>query len=256
MSPKEAVKICVFAGEIMLTNGAETYRVEDTMRRILNNLDYASDTFVVPSGIFVSTVGGGGEVVSLIRRVRARSNNLEKVALINQFSRDLAGEKINFKTAYEKLESIDKKQTYAYITRVIASGAAVGSFAFMFGGGPLEAIGSLIIGVAVFCLTHLLKSRSAPNMIINMLAGAAIALSALIIANMKIGISLDVMIIASLMPYVPGLVLTNAVRDIFEEDFLSGLSRLAEAILISLSLAVGVGSCLKMWIYIFGGLLL
>ncbi len=256
MNPREAIKICVLAGEILLRSGAETYRVEDTMRRILFNLNYSSETFVVPSGIFASTIDEEKEIVSVIRRVKKRTINLEKVALINQFSRDLANEKPDFDKAYKYLKDIESKPTYSFKTGITASGMACFAFAFMFGGKIPDALSTLLIGFISFTVSEWTKKKNLSNLITNLVAGSLIAIIALIISNSGAKVNLDIMIISSLMPYVPGLMLTNAVRDIFEEDFLSGLSRLSEAVLVSLSLAVGVGSVLKLWIFIFGDILI
>ena len=49
------------------------------------------------------------------------------------------------------------------------------------------------------------------------------------------------MIIGSIMPLLPGMVFTNAIRDILYGDYTAGLARMTEAVLIAAAVALGVG---------------
>jgi uncharacterized membrane protein YjjP (DUF1212 family) len=59
-------------------------------------------------------------------------------------------------------------------------------------------------------------------------------------------------IVGALMPFLPGLAFTNGVRDYMAGDLLSGNSRIAEAALFALSIAIGLVFALKAWTW--GGL--
>lgn len=59
--------------------------------------------------------------------------------------------------------------------------------------------------------------------------------------------SYDPIIIGTLMLFVPGVALTNSIRDFLSGDMLSGVSRLVEALLTAVSLAAGAGVVLKLW---------
>ena len=58
---------------------------------------------------------------------------------------------------------------------------------------------------------------------------------------MKLGIitSVDNVIIGNIMTLIPGLGLTNALRDLFTGDSIAGLLRTIEAVLIALAIAAG-----------------
>ena len=56
------------------------------------------------------------------------------------------------------------------------------------------------------------------------------------------------------MLLVPGLAITNAIRDTMSGDLVSGLTRAAEAFLIAISIATGTGAILSFWISNFGGI--
>ena len=54
-------------------------------------------------------------------------------------------------------------------------------------------------------------------------------------------INMDTVIISAIMPLVPGVAITNAIRDTLQGDYLSGGARVLEAFLKAASIALGVG---------------
>ena len=56
------------------------------------------------------------------------------------------------------------------------------------------------------------------------------------------------------MLFVPGLAITNAIRDTIAGDLVSGLTRAAEAFFVAISIAVGTGIVLSLWIALGGSL--
>ena len=66
--------------------------------------------------------------------------------------------------------------------------------------------------------------------------------------------TVDLQKIGSIMLLVPGLSITNAIRDTIAGDLISGLIRAAEAFLVAISIAVGTGMVMSIWIYFGGGI--
>jgi len=74
--------------------------------------------------------------------------------------------------------------------------------------------------------------------------------------NLGLGNNINSIIIGTIMPLVPGISLTNAIRDILEGDFLSGSARILDAILIAVAIATGVGTVMNLWYGAFGGVII
>ncbi|HPW53626.1 MAG TPA: threonine/serine exporter family protein, partial [Erysipelotrichaceae bacterium] len=74
-------------------------------------------------------------------------------------------------------------------------------------------------------------------------------------ALIPLTIAADILIIACIMPLVPGTALTNGVRDIFRGDYTSGFAKLLEAIMIALFIALGIGSGLLLVQEVLGWIL-
>ena len=74
-------------------------------------------------------------------------------------------------------------------------------------------------------------------------AGQPCLLQALGLAG--VACSLDKVIIGGIIPLVPGVALTNGIRDVANCDYLSGTIRAIDAVLIAAGIALGVGLVLK-----------
>ena len=86
---KKLLNMAVLAGSIMISSGAETHRVEDTLHRILatSNFEHA-DAFVFTTGMVVTLSDPSGETLSISHRVTDTSRNFGRIADVNSVSRD------------------------------------------------------------------------------------------------------------------------------------------------------------------------
>ncbi|KNF08709.1 hypothetical protein CLPU_5c00160 [Gottschalkia purinilytica] len=241
---RKVLDMSVLAGEIMLENGAETYRVEDTIIRICNAIDIIDyvDVFVIPTGIFL-TIGYDNEIMTYIQRTKTKRIDLNKITLVNEFSREFVSSKMTVSEGVERLVSIRNLKPYSDFTKSVLGGGLIGGFsALLFKGSFSDFLAAFLVSVLV------VKSREVVGRKVNIISyvkdfmGSLVS-GALAILFVKIGIgnSIDNIIIGSIMPLVPGFAITNATRDSISGDFLAGVSRGLEAILCALSIALGVG---------------
>ena len=233
------VELCLLAGEMMVKSGAETTRIEDTMMRIAASLGMPeSQCYVTQTGIFFSA--SRDERVKLVR-VAERSTDLEKVVIVNQISRKISLGEMNVDEALEELKSVAKKDlSYPFWIIVLAAAAASGCFLIMFRGvwdDFLPAVVAGGFGQMVYVYLHkVIKvkffAEGAAAFVIGLLAFFAIRLG--------LGTEMDKIIIASVMPLVPGLLITNAVRDLMDGHFVAALTKGADALLTSLAIGTGI----------------
>jgi len=92
--------------------------------------------------------------------------------------------------------------------------------------------------VVRLCL--LLTEKTISGRFFSKFFSAAIA-TVIAYACVKLGIldDVDMVIIGNIMTLIPGVGLTNALRDLLVGDSVSGLLRLIEAVLIALAIAAG-----------------
>ena len=235
MDEKTCMEPLKLAGRLIMENGGETFRVEETVQRMgeafgLRNVE----SFAVPSGVFVSFQCRDGSTQTAVLRVKRNDTDLERVDAVNRVSRQVAEGKLGPQQALEALEGIEKgSEVQTRVERVLASGVCAAGFAGMFGGGALDIalavlVGALIEGVAQLFSRYHLKALVTllfgaflatflPDMIQSFLPGRSLLLEAVVAG--------------ALMPMLPGLAMTNAVSDTLRGDMMSGLSHFAQAVL-------------------------
>ena len=232
----------------MLSSGAETYRVEDTMLRILQKCKFDDvETFATSTGIFATASAKDGNIVTMVKRVKSRSNNFHKIAIANKVSRDFVNEEINIIEAVDKLIETKNMKAYPPWIRIFGAALAALCFAAMLGGGFDDGINAFVAASLMQIPVLFLEYKNIAAVLRNICGGALAALFSLILLNIGLGTSINAIIIGTIMPLVPGLSLTNAIRDILEGDFLSGSARILDAILIAISIATGVGVVMNLW---------
>lgn len=250
----EILQVAMFAGQIILENGGETYRVEETIWRVCKAFGAEeAESFVTPTGIMAS-ICHHGETYSLIKRISNRTVDLDKIDLVNDLSRSIILKNLTVGEFKEELLKIDNNKRYSFPISLLFSALAAGSFTILFGGNPRDMFAAFLIGLVIRVLTIKGSEFSINQFFINSISSAIATLLAIILIKLKIAIHLDETIIGSLMLLVPGLSLTNAIRDTIAGDHVSGLTRAAEAFLTAISIAVGAGAILGFWISNFGGL--
>lgn len=246
----QMMDICLLAGEIMLTYGAETYRVEETLERMAKAANLKNvHSFVTTTGIFLSFEEEGRDDMMQMIRIDDRYHDLNKVTLVNQVSREFVTGQITADEAHTKLKQIvSKKMNYPIWLIHLASGVAGAGFSYLFGGGIKDTIPAFIAGVTASIILieveRYLRVKFFAEFIAAFVGGAV----AIALVFFGIGTNLNQIIIGTLMPLVPGVPLTNAVRDLMSGDLLAGVSRGAEATITSLSIATGIALAITLFL--------
>lgn len=254
MDINKILHVATDAGRIILENGGETYRVEETIERICYSFGVEdASSFATPTGIIVSVSDKCEKSYSLVRRVQNRTVNLQKIHEVNDLARNITLTKYTLDEVSNLLNKIDNGIRYSEKETIIWSALAAASFAILFDGNIKDFICAFIIGLLLKKFTILSSNLSINSFFINSIGGAFAALMALTLGQFSLASNVDSVTIASIMLLVPGLAITNAIRDTIAGDFLSGLIRGAEAFLIAVSIAAGSGLVFKIWLNIFGG---
>lgn len=246
MSPKELIEIALLAGEIMLKNGAETYRVEDTMVRICSkgNLKF-NESFVIPTGIVATVSDEKNNFLTISKRIKNRTIDLNKISLVNQFSRDFQKYEYTYAQAMKILNDIQNKKGYSSKVTPVAAALVCCFSTILFGGRLLDAFSAFFVGLFTQIILNVLNKLKLSYFISYIIGGFTTAILALFAINFNLGFNLDKIIIGSVMIMTPGVAITNAIRDTIAGDLLSGVARGVEAFLIAIFIATGAGIALS-----------
>lgn len=239
------------AGAIMLENGAEIYRVEDTVERIIRSKTNAKDVDVYSTfNVIILSFTFDNEVHTNVRRVKNRSNNLFYVDKVNQFSRDFCAGKFSLEEALIELKKIKESKGRPLFERIFGGAIAAGAFSLLLNGGQNEMAISIIVGMLSYYAANFMEQNGIGYFVVNYLYGVIVSILTIIAAHFIPDIKSGIIIVSSMMALLPGITITNAMRDLMSGDATSGLTGAVIGILISTALAMGVGTpitIMKIW---------
>lgn len=257
MDYKLVMNTAVLAGEIMLKSGAETYRVEDTMNHILRTAKTATiEASVIMTGIFATIDSPEIETITMLKRVKERGTNLNRVMRVNEISRKYCAGGCTLEEAYKELKSIGGKQYPIWVYN-LATILAPAGFAPMFGGWWPEIAGAAAVGAVLACLVTAGKRLQIQDFIMDTVSSFLIAATASLLNFIFPSMDMNIVIISGIMPLVPGVAITNALRDTLQGDYISGGARVMEAFMRAAAIALGVGAAIALAgrLYQGGGML-
>ncbi len=245
--------LAVEMGYRLAMAGAETFRVEESINKILHAYGIASEAFAIPNCLTVSIETPDGKPMTLMRRIGHHGNDLDAVEQYSNLSRRICAEHPKPKIAVQWM-----RQTQAacrtYCRPIFLLGDFLGAFGFalFFGGTWLDALCAGFCGVLIGCIDSALNSLHANPFFRTILEAFIMALTAYILGAMRITHNADCVIIGSLMILVPGLLFTNAMRDIIYGDTNAGINRIVQVFLIAVALALGTAAAWRVCGSIFG----
>ncbi len=229
------------AGTLILQNGGETYRAEETMISIATSLGAESaSAFVTPTVVMLSCRDESGESRTRIQRVASRTINLGKIARVNEVSRRLArGRARGIGLVSSLLSRIDRSEPHRPVWVTLATAVASMCFSLLFNGSPSDALVAFAVGAAMRLSLFALSPLALSPFISAVSGGAVVSLlTGLAVMSGAIGSSGNVSI-SVLMSLVPGVAIVNAIRDIISGDLVAGSARVLEAFVIAAGLSIG-----------------
>ncbi|WAH39128.1 threonine/serine exporter family protein [Alicyclobacillus dauci] len=242
-SISDVMELCLLAGKLMLEGGAETHRVEDTITRLAMNYRVETiNVFSTPTAIIVSMreENTPSDYTKLVR-IHDRSTNLQLITLVNDLSRRAGRDRLSLQEARNELLKIQKSPAvYSTLVHIIAAVLGSGCFTLMFQGSYADFFPSVLAGGVGYSLFLAFRRFVSVKFFSEVVSSFTIGLIARICVHFGFGVQLDKIIIGSVMPLVPGLLITNAIRDLMSGDLFSGLSRGAEAFLTAFAIGTGI----------------
>ena len=254
---KEILELALTAGRTLLENGAEIFRVEETIERICRHYGVLSENeFVLSNGIFITAGDETEKSYAKVLHIPVSGTHLDKVAAINQLSREIEKGAYTVSEAMVELEKIGCLPGKRKWVQILASGVGSAAFCCLFGGNIRDTFSAFFTGVLLYAYVLNISSRHMSKIVGNISGGALVTLLCGMLYVMGAGSHLNFMIIGSIMPLIPGVAFTNAIREMADGDYISGSVRMLDALLVFLCIAIGVGLGVSLLNRFWGGMLL
>ena len=252
---KNVLRLALFIGELMLMNGAETSRVEDTIIRICRSRNFNHiNVFTSPTAIIISDYRFDG--YTFMKTIKRRSIDLNKISLLNNFSREFViNTDLSVKDAIKELKSLVNITSYTQLEINFYTGIGSAFFAGLLGGNNIITFISTFITsiLAVIIYNKIMKLSTIPAFS-SLVSSTFIALVGVILSHFNILSAPEMLIVGSIMPLLPGVSFIKGLRDLINGDLISGVARAFDASVTAISIACGVGIILNIWLQLGGKL--
>lgn len=224
-------------------SGAETYRIEDSVSRVLHAYGLESEVYSVPNCLIVSIETPAGKPMTRMRRVGYHGNDLDAVEKLNTLSRLICSTQPTPEKAMEWLQETKAFfSSYTFPMIMVASFFSAFGYCFLFGGSFMDAICAGLCGFVIALINRSMDYLKTNQFVRTITAAFFMAVAAYGIGTLGIADNTDAVIIGSLMLLVPGLLFTNAMRDIMSGDTNSGINRIMQVLLIAAAICLGTAA--------------
>lgn len=252
---KDVLRLATFIGQLMLTNGAETFRVDDTVKRICKSRGfYHINVFMAPNTIIVSDDRFDG--YTFMKVIENRCINLNKIDLLNDFSRKFVSEiDMSIDDAIEELKNLEEEPPHSQMAINIWTAIGSSSFAVLVGGDNIITFMlTLITSVMAMIIYDKVKKVSNIPVFATMVSSLIIGFCGVGLVEIGILETPKMLIVGSIMPLLPGVPFIKAIRDLVSGELMSGVGRAIDAGIIATGIAVGVGMSMNIYVK-WGGML-
>ena len=224
------------AGAILLENGAEISRVDETMRRIAGHYGVDDENFFVLSNGIMATAKGFART----KFIPIKGASLDKVVAVNQLSREVSEGKCDLEQLESRLKAIRAMRPKPAWEQIVASAFGSAAFCIIFGGGFADSIAAFVAGLVLWVYILFVGYRHLSRIAGAITGGLLATLLCGVMFRLGLGTHLSNMIIGAIIPLIPGVPFTNGIRDLAHEDYIAGVTRLLDALLTFFCISMGV----------------
>ena len=226
--------------EEMTACGAEVNRIEDTLTRL--GLAYGAErmnVFVITSSIVVTMDFPDGRHMTQSRRIlNSGGTDFKKLEALNELSRRCCADPMpvwQLNEEIQKVETSALRRRYLYLGSMLAASA----FAVFFGGGLWDGVAAACFAVLICILQERLMPICMNKVTFNLLCSIVVGIGICLAARWIPVLHMDKIMIGDIMLLIPGIAMTNAVRDVLVGDTITGIMRFIETFLWAGALACG-----------------
>lgn len=244
MKSYQVMDIALTAGEILLSYGAETYRIEETITRICKAYGFLSECLTVSNGLWLTIYDDTDpyKKITSVKKVKKNSVDLYRIELINDLSRSLQSTPLEYDDAMSKLKYIKNSPTFSFKVRILAATMTGFIYTLFFNGSLIDGLMSIIICAITYTILIKINKLGFFEFLEYYLAGFVIGSLSLLSSLIINIVNHNNIITGSIMILLPGVILTNGIKDVLYGDFSSGISRFFEALIVITAVSVGIAT--------------
>lgn len=233
--------------------GAETFRVEESVSRILAAYGLDAEVFSIPNCLIVTLHTCDGQTITRMRRIGHHGNDLDAVEKFNALCRAICNRTPDPSEGLQWFQMVHRQRLY-YPRLIQYLGYFLGAvgFCLFFNGSFTDSLCSGLCGMLVGCVNMTLDARKANQFFRTIASSFLMAMLAYGLGSAGLASDTDAVNIGALMLLVPGLLFTNAMRDIIYGDTTAGINRVVQVFLVAMAIALGTGGAWQLSVRLWG----
>ena len=245
MNERLLLEAATTLGYRLAMSGAETFRVEESILRVLKTYGYEAEAFAIPNCLIVSIITASDQPMTRMRRIGPHGNDLDAVELYSGLSRAICNRRPEPEELVRWIAHVDgMRRSYTLPLQALGFFLASFGFCFTFSGTFADALGAGLCGLIVLAVDKLMDKLNSTQFFRTIIGAFCMAIFAYAAHHLGLVQNADAAIIGALMLLVPGLLFTNAMRDVMYGDTNSGLNRVVLVMLIAVAIALGTAAAL------------
>lgn len=240
-SPQLVLDYLVELGSDLLAAGCPTYRLEELLVAVAANEGFSADVFAVPTGLFVSIRTPTGEApVTTMVRVREWQTNLTALADLDRLLNRVVTRELSVEEARAELKAGVVGAPWPRWAQLLAGAGSCAGAAVSFGGGLSHFVLAGVAGLLVRLLLWWTQRNPDLRFLGNFLGGVGAAATGWAATSFWPHHSRDVLVLAAVIPLLPGMVLTTGLAELTFKNLVAGTARLMDAAMTLLALVFGI----------------
>lgn len=230
-------------GSQLAVAGAETFRIEESIVRVLAAYGLDSRVYSVPHSLFITIMVPGELPINQLCRMKNIGTDLDSVEKYSNLCRRICIEKPEPRIALEWLKDTEKeRKQYSFPIVLLGHILVAGGLCVFYGGNTADCLCAGLCGLFLGLVDRFLSKFNSNAFFQKIASGFLMALFAYALAGLGLSRNIDTTVIGTLMLLVPGLLFTNAIRDLIFGDVNSGVNRIVTALLIAAAVALGTAA--------------
>jgi len=238
---KEIGSMLLEVGTLLMSSGATTGRVRNTVNRISEAFGYNTDMLVTNRAITISINDENDQhLFNSMKRTSPHGVNYKIVSGISRMSWRVVNEKWTLEQITKELERLTSLPHYPRLLILTLVSLAGASFCRLFGGGPIEMMVTFLATfVGLFVRQEAMKMEFNPYLCVFFASFTAALISGLF-RKLGVGDTMEHAFTASVLFLIPGVPLINSFSDLIDGNILNGMVRGINGLMIAFSIALGL----------------
>lgn len=234
-------KFIIRLGKALHKLGTTAYRLEDNLLNISHFLQLRASFIIAPTSLtFILSDDEDDQQYNHLLRVTPGDIDLGSLARIDELVDELVSGERTLEQAIERLDEIaNKPAPYGVFLTFLAFGASSGAFAMLMHSSWHDVMWSTLLGFIVFGFVAWAERSRRVTEMLEPIAAITSALLVSAISLYEPSINKPIVILSSLIAFIPGLSLTVGLSELAARHLISGTARIMDSVMVLFKIYFG-----------------